>query len=100
LPSIVFAANDRWPGRVRYAADKHPELAFKAQAAGMKTLGELEIFPSKTNSVRLPLCAGQTMLLDKPLGLIFSKRRKRNVPNVAAYISWIIASHKRPAIII
>jgi hypothetical protein len=38
-------------GNLRYQLHeldaKHPELAFKAQAAGMKTLGELEYFPAK-----------------------------------------------------
>ena len=67
---------------------KHPDLAAKAQAAGMKTLGELEVFPDPGHGFRLPLCKGRTMLLDKPLEKVYDKRLKKIVPDVIGYITW------------
>lgn len=68
----------------------HPDLAKRARRAGMATLGQLEIFPDPSRGFRLPLCRGRTMLLDKPLEMVFDKRRKRSIPDVLGYIEWIM----------
>jgi hypothetical protein len=75
--------------------DRHPELAARARAAGMKTLGELEIFPNTQDGFRLPLCAGRTMLLDRPLPRVLDKRLKREVGDVVGYVSWLTRDDKR-----
>ena len=67
----------------------HPDLAARARAAGMKTLGELEIFPDTQKGFRLPLCAGRTMLLDRPLELVFDNRLKREIHDVIGYVTWL-----------
>jgi hypothetical protein len=66
----------------------HPELASKARQASMKTLGELEIYPHRTQGVRLPLCFGREMLLDDPLPLIRQKNGQM-VQDVEKYIEWL-----------
>jgi len=73
---------------------QHRELAGRARAANMKTLGELEIFPDPKKGFRLPLCSGRTMLLDRPLPLIFNKRMGREVQDVIGYISWLSRDEK------
>lgn len=73
---------------------QHPELAVRARAAGMKTLGELEIFPNPANGFRLPLCSGRTILLDRPLPLVFNKKMKREVQDVVGYVSWLSKDNK------
>ena len=79
----------------------HPELAAAAKAAGMKALAELEIYPTQSrtsddeqletpdngNGVRLPLCRGREMLLDKPLAPV--THRKKQVQDVVGYIRWL-----------
>jgi hypothetical protein len=76
--------------------DRHPDLAVRARAAGMKTLGELEIFPDTQKGFRLPLCAGRTMLLDRPLELVVDRRFKRDIQDVPRYVSWLSLDDKRP----
>ena len=71
----------------------HPELAEKARAAGMKSLGQLEIYPDRHHGFRLPLCQGRTMLLHKPLPKVFDKRYKREIPDVIRYVSWLTRPH-------
>lgn len=80
---------------------QHPELAAQAKAAGMKTLAELEIYPTQRRAsegheletpdngdgVRLPLCRGRVMLLDKPLALV--THQKRQVQDVEGYVRWL-----------
>ncbi len=80
--------------RLQDLDQKHPELGARARAAGMKTLGELEIFPSIKNGFRLPLCAGRTMLLDRPLPLVFNNRMGREVQDVVGYVSWLSGDEK------
>lgn len=67
---------------------QHPELAGRAQVMGMRTLGQLEIYPDKTNGIRLPLAHGRTVLLDRPLPLILNCKG-RLVQDVVGYIKWI-----------
>ena len=68
---------------------QHPELAAQARAAGMKSLADLEIYPTPENGngVRLPLCRERVMLLDKELALM--TYRKRQVQDVEEYIRWL-----------
>lgn len=79
----------------------HPELAAQAKAAGMKSLAELEIYPTQPrssddqqletpdngNGVRLPLCRDRVMLTDKPLPLV--TYRNKQVQDVEGYIRWL-----------
>ena len=71
----------------------HPELAERARAAGMKTIGQLEIFPDPSHGFRLPLCQGRTMLLHEPLPKVYDKRYKRELPDVIHYVSWLSRPH-------
>jgi len=74
--------------------EAHPELADAARRHGMKTLGEMEIYPNPENGVRLPLCAGRTALIDRPLGLV-TNRRGRPVQDVEAYVAWLLDPDKK-----
>jgi hypothetical protein len=60
----------------------------------MKTLAELEIFPNEKNGFRLPLCSGRTMLLARPLPLVFNKRMGREVQDVIGYVRWLSSDEK------
>lgn len=80
--------------RLQELDQRHPDLAARARAAGMKTLGEMEIFPSEKNGFRLPLCSGRTMLLDRPLPLVFNKRMGREVQDVVGYVAWLSRDNK------
>jgi len=73
--------------------EAHPELADAARRHGMKTLGELEIYPNPDNGIRLPLCAGRTVLIDRPLELV-TNRRGRPVQDVEAYVEWLLDPDK------
>lgn len=66
---------------------KYPDLAKRARAAGMKPLGEIEIFSDEGKGLRLPFCRNRTMLIDAPLAQII--RRKKSVVDVERYIRWI-----------
>ena len=68
--------------------DQHPDLVTKAKTAGMRTLADLEVYPTQTgNGVRLPLCRNREMLLDGPLPLLL--HRKNQVQDVEEYIRWL-----------
>jgi hypothetical protein len=72
---------------------RHPRQAERARAAGMKPLGEVEVYPSPTQVFRLPLCRGRTMLLDRPLTLVQNTRaRHGRVQDVAGYVRWLRAT--------
>ena len=73
--------------RLQSLDHKYPELAIRAKQAGMKSLGELEIFPNVKNGLRLPFCCGRTMLLDKPVAMILV--RGKYVVDVEKYIFWV-----------
>ena len=73
--------------RLQALDQKYPELAIRAKQAGMKSLGDLEIFPNVKNGLRLPFCLGRTMLLDKPLVMILV--RGKYVVDVEKYILWV-----------
>lgn len=80
---------------------KYPDLATLAKQAGMKTLGDLEIYPTiNGNGVRLPLCKDRVMVTDQVLGptvggkaKITSSRSKsmdeKLVGDVVRYIGWL-----------
>lgn len=69
---------------------QNPGLKVACHEAGMKTIGEIEIYPSPTNGFRLPLADGRTVLLDKPLALVPNKRTKKShVQDVEEYVKWV-----------
>ena len=71
-----------------------PDLAELAQRNGMKPLAGAEVYPNSSNGVRLPLCEGRTVLIDKPLGLV-RNRNGRQVQDVEAYIGWILDENRQ-----
>lgn len=79
----------RWMLRqqLRQLDADYPDLAARAKAADMKTLRQLEIYPSQNTGFRLPLCRGRQMLLDRPLPPVV--HHKRQVQDVERYIGWL-----------
>jgi len=71
-----------------------PDLIDLALAHGMKPLGEAEIYPNPGNGVRLPLCEGRTVLIDRPLGLV-KNRNGRLVQDVEGYIGWVLDKDRK-----
>src|SRR6516165_9949910 len=94
-PVLLESYRNTLRERLQALDKRHPDLAARARAAGMKTLGELEIFPDTQKGFRLPLCAGRTMLLDRPLELVYDKRLKREVQDVVGYVSWLSRDQKQ-----
>lgn len=88
-PILVSSYREQLRKRLQRLDVKYPELVDRARKCGMKTLGELEIYPDLERGFRLPLCAGRTMLLDRPLEPVFNKRMKRKIPDVLGYVSWL-----------
>jgi hypothetical protein len=80
---------------------KHPVLANAAKQAKMKSIGELEIYPTKGgNGVRLPLCKNRVMITDQVLGPVTRKKsrkaskqdkstKEKEVGDVVKYINWL-----------
>jgi len=80
---------------------KYPNLASIAKQAEMKSLGNLEIYPTiGGNGVRLPLCKGRVMITDQVLGPIVAGKSKKSsirgntvdekeVGDVVNYIGWL-----------
>jgi hypothetical protein len=71
-----------------------PDLTDMALAHGMKPLGEAEIYPNSGNGVRLPLCEGRAVLIDRPLALV-KNRYGRLVQDVEGYIGWILDKNRQ-----
>jgi hypothetical protein len=94
-PVLLESYRNTLRERLQDLDQRHPDLAARARAAGMKTLGELEIFPDSQKGFRLPLCAGRTMLLDRPLERVYDKRLKREVHDVVGYVSWLSRAEKQ-----
>lgn len=94
-PLPVTTCRENLRQRLQGLDARHAELAARARAAGMKTLGELEIFPNTQDGFRLPLCAGRTMLLDRPIPLVFDRRLKRETQDVIGYVSWLSREEKQ-----
>lgn len=67
---------------------RNPGLEARARAFGMKSFGQLEIYPDRTHGIRLPLAKGRTVLLDRPLPLR-TNIKGRQVQDVVGYIRWI-----------
>ena len=67
----------------------YPDLARRADEAGMKTFKKMEIFPNQQAGLRLPFCVGRTMLLDMPLAR--TVYRGRDALDIEKYISWVAA---------
>lgn len=65
----------------------HPDLEEEAEKNNMRPLSKLEIKPTETTALRLPLAPGRIMLLDKQLEMV--TYRKKPEPDVVRYISWI-----------
>ena len=74
--------------RLRYLDGRHPDLAERATALGMKTFGQMEVYPDPTHGFRLPLAKERTMLLDKPLASVVN-RKGRSVGDVIGYARWL-----------
>jgi hypothetical protein len=91
MPLIV------WRHRVRRTLrelDAHyPDIADQARRAGMKTLGDLELYPDPARGVRLPLSVGSAALIDRPLNLVM--HRKKQVQDVIAYMKWVKATDQK-----
>ena len=68
---------------------QHPEITKLAIENGFKSFSKLEVFPNPSAGVRLPLCGGRTVLLDKPLARVFNKRCGRGVADVVAFMCWV-----------
>ncbi len=66
---------------------QHPDLAARAKAAGMPTFAKMEVFPQANKGLRLPLCQGYQMLLDRPLPMV--EVRGRMVQDVVGYVNWL-----------
>lgn len=66
---------------------KYPDLARRAKLAGMRSLGQLEIFPNISNGLRLPFSRGRTLLLDGPVNQIL--HRKKLAVDIERYIAWV-----------
>ena len=92
---LVASYRESLRNRLKALDERYPDLADRARATGMKTLGELEIFPDPAKGFRLPLCVGRTMLLDRPLELVFNKRMKRKTQDVLRYVSWLSLDEKQ-----
>ncbi|WP_437191373.1 hypothetical protein [Planctomicrobium sp. SH527] len=73
---------------------QNPQLAAEAKAAGMKSLSDLELYPTNGgNGVRLPLCRDRVVLLDRELSLV--THRKQRVQDVEGYINWLNDPHRK-----
>jgi hypothetical protein len=94
-PRLVSEVRAELEQRLQALDRRHPELASRALAAGMNPFNKVEIFPHHRKGFRLPLCSGRTMLLDRPLPLVFNKRMGRHVQDVIRYIAWISREQKK-----
>lgn len=74
---------------------ENPDQSTAAKSCGMKSLANLEIYPTPNNGngVRLPLCRDREMFLDAPLPL--QKIGEREVQNVEAYIAWLTDPNRK-----
>jgi hypothetical protein len=80
---------------------EHADLARIAKQAGMKTIGNLEIYPTiNGNGVRLPLCKDRVMVTDQVLGPTVGGKSKKTssrrksmdenlVGDVVRYVGWL-----------
>jgi hypothetical protein len=66
---------------------QHPEVAKKCIDLGMKPFSKIEIYPTESSAVRLPLCRERKIFLDDTLPKI--KRQHRYVPDVKKYVQWL-----------
>lgn len=66
---------------------QHPDLASRAEAAGMKRFSGMEVYPDTQRGFRLPFGNGRTLYLDKPLAQV--TRGKQQVVDVEGYIRWV-----------
>jgi hypothetical protein len=64
-----------------------PDLAADARSAGMKSFASMEVKPTQTTALRLPLAPGRVMLLDRPLEMVTYRRRQEQ--DVVSYVHWI-----------
>jgi len=93
-PRLVAEVRAELERKLQDLDRRHPDLAARALAAGMNPFTRVEIFPHERKGFRLPLCSGRTMLLDKPLPLVFNQRMKREVQDVEGYVSWLSRAEK------
>ncbi|MBY0522780.1 MAG: hypothetical protein K2R98_05260 [Gemmataceae bacterium] len=93
-PRLVAEVRAELERKLQDLDRRHPDLAARALAAGMNPFTKVEIFPHERKGFRLPLCSGRTMLLDRPLPLVFNQRMKREVQDVEGYVSWLSRDEK------
>ena len=72
---------------------QNPQLAEEARNNGMKTLGELEIYPTRNHGFRLPLAKGRILMLDRHVKPI--QRGQRLVGDLETYINWLDDPHRK-----
>lgn len=65
----------------------HPALATEARRFNMKPFSAMEIKPTESVGLRLPLAAGRTMLIDKPLRR--QTYRGKEEPDLVSYHDWL-----------
>lgn len=66
---------------------RHPELATQARRFNMKSFSAMEIKPTESVGLRLPLAAERTMLIDKPLRR--QTYRGQEEPDLVTYHDWL-----------
>jgi hypothetical protein len=66
---------------------ENPDLVARAEQVGKPCFSKLELYPSETKPVRLPLARQRTLVLDQYVEPI--KRGKRSVGDVERYVSWL-----------
>ena len=100
-PVCIKGMTDKLRKILMVLDQKYPDLATPAKQAGMKTLGNLEIYPTiGGNGVRLPLCKDRVMITDQVLGPIVAGKSKKSsirgktvdkkeVGDVVSYIRWL-----------
>ena len=100
-PVCIKEVTQKIRGLLLALDQKYPDLATSAKQAGMKTLGNLEIYPTiNGNGVRLPLCKHRVMVTDQVLGPTVGGKSKKTssriqpmdenvVGDVVRYVGWL-----------
>ena len=79
-PKKLDWLQERFRSGLQELDQRYPELAERAKAAGMKPLGDLEIYPDRSQAIRLPLGQGRKVLVGRKL---------LNAGDVEGYMAWL-----------
>jgi hypothetical protein len=71
---------DKFRSSLQELDHRFPDSAYRAKTAGMKPLGDLEIYPNRSQAIRLPLGRGRKVLVGRKL---------LNAGDVEGYMSWL-----------